>query len=199
MAQVAKLRLRTGETSTLTNVAELTYGGSFFSNKSAVAGVFSVVGIIGVLILIAIIQKIVRSRRRRYDEEDTFINNEFKPQNDYADSPPASELGHGALQSATDGAYPDRSTHYGLSAYDDTQPRDSIVEYAKGTAIAAARHQEGPYQYGGQTEAYGSNFTNAHYQTQFAGVPGNYASADPYSIARPGTAAPMNHAYGYAQ
>ena len=173
------------------------FGSSFFSNKSAVAGVFSVVGIIGVLILIAIIQKIIRCRRPRYDEEDTYINKDFKSQNDYTDSPPASELGHGALQSATDGAYPDRSTHYGLSAYDDTQPRDSIVEYARGTAIAAARHQDGPYQYGGQTGAYGGNFTNAHYQAQFADVPGNYASADPYSIARPGTAAPVSHGYGY--
>lgn len=154
---------------------------------------------IGLLILIAIVQKLVRSRRHRYDEEDTYINNDIKPQNDYTDSPPASDLGHGALQTAADGMYPDRSTHYGLAAYDDTQPRDSIVEYAKGTAIAAARHQDGPYQYSGQPGSYDSGFTNAHYQGQFAGVPGNYASADPYSLARPGTAAPMNNGYSYSQ
>jgi len=177
----------------------------FFSNKAAVAGVFSAVGIVGLLVVIAIVQKVIRSRRPRFDQEDTFFDkfdNGVKPQGDYSDSPPPSELGHGTLQTAVDGAYPDRSMHYGMpSTFDDSQPRDSIVEYAKGTAIAAARYQEGPYQYGGEPGAHGGDFTNAHYQAQFADVPGNYASADPYSIARPGTAAPMvdRGYHGYAQ
>jgi len=160
------------------------------------AGVFTVVGLIVVGSVLAVVLRIVRHRRRRYEDEDTtYFEKDFSNGANFTDANNPNDDNQSitdVVTHAAPGAYPDRASHYGMPAFvDDTQPRDSIVEYAKGTAYATARAQAGPYQYSGQNDGYAGGFTNAHYQAQ--AIPDIYSSPDPYNIARAGGA---HAAYG---
>ncbi|EED84496.1 predicted protein [Postia placenta Mad-698-R] len=175
----------------------------FFANKAAVAGVFTVLGLLGVGAVLAVVLRIVRRRNRQYDDEDTTYfgggMNGGEKFNDSGNNADDNASINELVTSAGPGSYPDRASHYGMPAFaDDAQPRDSIVEYAKGTAYAAARAQAGPYQYSAQGGAYGGDFTNAHYQAPATAEYGAYpVAADPYSIARAAAGQHGQHPYAH--
>ncbi|KAI0959710.1 hypothetical protein AcW1_004459 [Taiwanofungus camphoratus] len=167
----------------------------FLENKGAVAGTFTVVGLLVAGGVVAIVMYVVRHRKRLRDDEDAVYFEKDNGHNGYMDSPYAGGDNPSVAEMMTPAAsdaYPDRTTHYGImSAAEDDKPRDSIVEYARGTAYAAARVQAGPYQYTGQPGGYGGGYTNMHYAPQPSVSPGTHPFADPNNLSRPGRAPPV--------
>ncbi|KII94624.1 hypothetical protein PLICRDRAFT_169361 [Plicaturopsis crispa FD-325 SS-3] len=130
----------------------------FFENKGAVAGTFTVVGLVGAGIVIFIAVTILRRRQRirRQDEDDVYFD-KFEPTSHVTEDPFGNNgLGGGGLgPSSTDlatvpadhTAYPDRGIEHGVEQY----PMDEYgIGYPPGTAYAAALAQQGqPYQHPG--------------------------------------------------
>ncbi|RDX53683.1 hypothetical protein OH76DRAFT_1141495 [Lentinus brumalis] len=150
---------------------------SFFDNKGAVAGVFSVAAIV---VFGAIITAIVLAKRRAarlQDEEDmTYFEKYPNPQENNRSASPTSFTGGFDNLNSTDtpmshaatDAYPDRAMHYGLptmAEYNQPQPMEinfnNAVDYPPGMAY-------NPAQYGGYEGAYG----NAAAAQQYAGYQG---------------------------
>lgn len=164
-------------------------------------GVFTVAGVVGLLIIAFIAMKIMRRRARMRDEEDDAY---FEK---YTEHEPPVHSGSGPMDSSYDisdataparhDAYPDRSMHYGSEqAY--ANPNQYGMEYPPGTAYAAAAAQDGQYQYSGQNEQYSGQ--NGQYSPT-----GGHPFADPQNTLRHGVAPPVHRPYdqdpyaGYAQ
>ncbi|KAI0677026.1 hypothetical protein C8Q78DRAFT_61236 [Trametes maxima] len=155
----------------------------FFDNKGAVAGTFSVVGIVAVGAIIVAILYAKRRAARLQDEEDMTYFEKYP--NPHADGYDAHEASFGndqpgeaeIMTHAAPGAYPDRSTHYGPSGMEEfsqAQPVDysytntagvgAGAHYPPGTAYARAQAQQGQqYQY----DAYGTDYSTAQYQEAY--------------------------------
>ncbi|KAI0824700.1 hypothetical protein BC628DRAFT_1419808 [Trametes gibbosa] len=157
----------------------------FFDNKGAVAGTFSVVGI---LALGAVIVGVVYAKRRAarlQDEEDMTYFEKYQGGNsDNHDAPGDLSFGNDnpsdaeMMTHAAPDAYPDRSMHYGLPTMDEypqqpamaygVAPAGAGLEYPAGTAYARAQaHQGQQYQYEGYgATGYGADF-NGQYQEAY--------------------------------
>ena len=117
---------------------------SFFDNKGAVAGVFSVVGIVAVGALITAVVLAKRRAARLQDEEDMAYFEKYPGPDANRSASPTSFTGTGTgvgvggydaadashdapLAHAATDAYPDRATHFGLPTmeeYAQPQPMD---------------------------------------------------------------------------
>lgn len=169
---------------------------SFFDNKGAVAGTFSVVGVVVVGAIIVAILYAKRRAARLQDEEDMTYFEKYNAGNDNMndgvgemsfgnDNPNEAQMTTHAAQDA----YPDRSMHYGLPTMDEyAQPQPMGIpygaaapvvatgagmEYPAGTAYARAQAQQGQqYQYEGYGTAaatgYGQDYnTQGQYQDAY--------------------------------
>lgn len=176
---------------------------SFLKNKGAMAGVFTVVALVGVGIILAIINYAMIRRARRRDEEDTVHFEKFRdpePRRQDPFSPTPDHLGQHdsaenfATVAAAPDAYPDRSVHYGSNMagtgaqYAETQYAGGL-EYPPGTAYASAASQQGQYQYGGLAPG-----SQPEYNAQARTSP-THPFADPHNRARPGMAPPVTQGY----
>lgn len=159
---------------------------SFLQNTGAMAGVFTVVGVVGLAIISYIVYKIMRRRARSRDEEDDgFFEKYNDPEpplnnnNSNTTMEPLDSAYNVATVPAAHDAYPDRATHYGPSdggaaAYD--YPQQYAAEYPPGTAYAAAQNgAQYEYQYAGQAGGY------AGQEGGYAGQEGGYAVAAAYA------------------
>ena len=191
---------------------------SFFDNKGAVAAVFTIVGLVGLAILIAVATIFMRRRARRQDVEDEIYFEKYQDpaptghDDHYNNSNDFGGMGQDAtdvITHASPDSYPDRNVHYGNTPspnnqmYDYGNPQEYGVEYPPGTAYAAAAAQQGQYQYGvdqsqGQG-AYGGgyNYNNAgaggdqYYNSQARTSPGPHPFADPSNVTRQTAAPPV--------
>ena len=130
---------------------------SFLQNTGAVAGTFTVVGLIGLAILAYVGFKFMKRRKHDDDEEDVFFEKYHDPEPVIAsgvgvnDSPSG-----GALAThAKDGAYPDRSMHYGssgASAYSGEQQAQYEQAYAQYSQ--AGQYGQTSQQYGQASNQY---------------------------------------------
>ena len=159
---------------------------SFLENKGAKAGVFTVVGVIGTMIVIYIGMKIMRHRQRmRDEEEEDYFNDKFAQE-------PNTQVGSNtndstynlasaaATMPARQDAYPDRAVHYGATQVTQEYVAPSQYDYPPGTAYAAAAMSNGsPYQY----SRYNSNPSPTH------------PFADPRNASRPNLAPPVPRPY----
>ncbi|KAI0332415.1 hypothetical protein GY45DRAFT_1320921 [Cubamyces sp. BRFM 1775] len=156
----------------------------FFSNKGAVAGTFTVVGVVALgAVFVGIIYAKRRAARLQDEEDMTYFEKYNGPNTDNHDGGPG-DLSFGndnpseaqIMTHAAPDAYPDRSMHYGLPTMEEyTQPQPmnfsydaaaAGVGYPAGTAYARAQAQQGQYQYDGQTGAYGADYS-AQYQEAY--------------------------------
>ncbi len=166
---------------------------SFFDNKGAVAGTFSVVGIVVVGAIIVAILYAKRRAARLQDEEDRTDCDNY---NDLNNDDGVGELSFGGHDNTSEAqmtthaaqdAYPDRAMHYGLPTMDEyAQPQPMAMpygataavaatgagmEYPAGTAYARAQAQQGQqYQYEGYGAAagYGQDYNaQAQYQEPY--------------------------------
>ncbi|KAJ8494427.1 hypothetical protein ONZ51_g2328 [Trametes cubensis] len=127
----------------------------FFSNKGAVAGTFTVVGVVALGAVFAGVIYAKRRAARLQDEEDmTYFEKYNGPNTDNHDS------GHGDLSFGNDNSSEAQiMTHAAPDAYPDRS-------YPAGTAYARAHAQQGQYQYDGQMGAYGADYS-AQYQEAY--------------------------------
>ncbi|KAH9894427.1 hypothetical protein C8Q73DRAFT_781628 [Cubamyces lactineus] len=156
----------------------------FFSNKGAVAGTFTVVGVVALgAVFVGVIYAKRRAARLQDEEDMTYFEKYNGPNTDNHDSGPG-DLSFGndnpseaqIMTHAAPDAYPDRSMHYGLPTmeeYAQPQPMNfsydapaAGVGYPAGTAYARAHAQQGQYQYDGQMGAYGADYS-AQYQEAY--------------------------------
>ncbi|EMD40908.1 hypothetical protein CERSUDRAFT_111494 [Gelatoporia subvermispora B] len=163
---------------------------SFFDNKGAVAGTFTVVALLGVGAVAAIVMYVMRRRHRFDDEEEAAYFEKIPDANDFSNS--SSFLGGSPrttvpTTAAGTSAYPDRTTHYGTSANGDTMddPQVYPMDYPPGTALARAATQRGAYQYTGQLGG-----VDYGYPPQPAAL-GSHPFADPVNVQQPGGAPPV--------
>ncbi|KAI0796883.1 hypothetical protein C8Q75DRAFT_729721 [Abortiporus biennis] len=179
------------------NAASAASGNSFFSNKGAVAGTFTVVAIVALILLFTVVRWVMKRQRRRRDEEDDAYFEKYQEQdsatgnhNHYTTN--LGGLGESAVDvtvPASTDAYPDRNVHYGAGAYDQAQydqtQYEQAYDYPQGTAYAAAS-QGGQYQYNGYA---------GQQQAASRTSPGPHPFADPHNSLRPSAAPPVNQPY----
>lgn len=187
---------------------------SFFANKGAVAAVFTIVGLVGLAILIAVATLFMRRRARRQDEDDEVYFEKYRDpepqvQNDHNDFGGMGQDSIDVVTHASPDSYPDRNIHYGATPspnneiYEYENPQQYGVEYPPGTAYAAAAAQQGQYQYGAdQSQGQGTyggeyNYNNAgvgadqYYSDQTRTSPGSHPFADPSNANRRAAAPPV--------
>ncbi|KAI9001349.1 hypothetical protein BD414DRAFT_452707 [Trametes punicea] len=189
---------------------------SFFDNKGAVAGTFSVVGVFA---LGAVIVGVIYAKRRAarlQDEEDMTYFEKYNASNgDNQDGPADLSFGNEnpseaqIMTHAPPDAYPDRSMHYGLPTmeeyaqpqpmgltYGAAQGTGAGVEYPPGTAYARAQAQQGQqYQYDGQMGGYGADYSaqyqEAYYDLRRSPSSATHPYADPRNSPRADGAPPV--------
>ncbi|KAI0637963.1 hypothetical protein C8Q77DRAFT_400936 [Trametes polyzona] len=156
----------------------------FFDNKGAVAGTFSVVGVVALGAVIVGVLYAKRRAARLQDEEDMAYFEKYNNggNSDHFDGTGDLSFGNEnpseapMTTHAAPGAYPDRSMHYGLPSMEEyAQPQHmdmsygtaaamgAGMEYPAGTAYARAQAQQGQYQYDG----YAAYNTGADYNAQY--------------------------------
>jgi hypothetical protein len=128
----------------------------FWANKGAVAGIFTVVALIGIVLLFMARHCIARKRRharyRRQDEEAYFeksAQQHGEPGDSGLDEAEASMTN--IMTPASTDAYPDRQIHFGATTPQVPEvtyaPQDYGIEYPPGT-----NYHQAEFQYGSNTE-----------------------------------------------
>ena len=157
---------------------------SFFDNKGAVAGTFSVVGVVALGGIIVAFLYAKRRAARLQDEEDMTYFEKYNGPSERASSPTDMSFigGAGGREDLNDApmathaaadAYPDRSMHYGLPTMDEYSTAQPMglnfgtgVEYPPGTSYD-------PSAYGG----YEGSYAPAANQSYAPAANQNYAPA----------------------
>ncbi|OCH92158.1 hypothetical protein OBBRIDRAFT_791536 [Obba rivulosa] len=162
---------------------------SFFDNKGAIAGTFTVVALLGAGAIAAITMYVMRRRHRLNDEEEEAYFEKLSEPGEYGNNSSFFGGNPSAAEVATSVA-PDQAARFGTadSAGSLDDPQVYPMDYPPGTALARAATQRGPYQYTGQ---FG---TGADY-----GYPAQppalraHPFADPINVQRQGVAPPVTY------
>lgn len=176
---------------------------SFFDNKGAVAGTFSVVGVVVIGAIFVAYMYAKRRAARLQDEEDMTYFEKYTGNNTSSPHMPPSptdmsfiggpETLHNepmASHAAND-AYPDRSTHFGLPTMEEySQPHtmglnfNAGLEYPPNATYDPTQYSGYDGGYGTQQDGYGSH-PDAYYEgTRRSPTSPTHPYADPSNAAR---------------